>query len=520
MNMKITNTLDEKETLLSQLDNYTEAISNPYKFFEYVKILDSTTNAIIPYIMWPHLKYVIWAIYTFPLVIIAKSKQVGISWTIAGISRHKCYKLGTNVLDLSSGKDTAADLLAKSRFIDTYLPKYLQQEKEHDGTFLLSFKKTHSRILSLPSTEDAGVGQTATLVNADENEFHEYARENYGQIKPTIDAGASGVFVSTIDPTNFDSNFKVLWRGARGNKSAFKPIPGVNLVVNEGEVVGDNGFFPIFLGYDVRPGRDEGWYEATAKTYPLEWQFRAAYPKTEQEAFSPLTGRSVFDRGILAKMLTETSDPLEVRQGAINIYQRSKVGTHYIAGVDIAEGRGGDYSVLYIEGQEGLQRGLVAVIYSNQISVDLFAYMSYELLTEYFNPTVIGGADAFGNTFLNYLVNLGYSKDRIYSSDKKKEKLGYQETEYTQQKDVLELERTIRAGLKVPFKPAVLEMFAYQWADEKGKSKAEPAKGAHNDIIMAMVKSNFGFNYVSPMIGSLPIIRLAGKPTKKTFSMT
>jgi len=112
---------------------------------------------------------------------------------------------------------------------------------------------------------------------------------------------------------------------------------------------------------------------------------------------------------------------------------------------------------------------------------------------------VIGGADAFGGQFLKHLIDLGYSKGKIYCSDKKKEKLGYQETEYTQQKDVLELERQVRAGLKVPFKPAILEMFAYQWSDVKGKSKAEPAKGAHNDIVMAMVKANFGFNYYKPV---------------------
>jgi len=496
MNLSTSNTGIEVQ---EQLNEYVEAISDPYKFFSYVKILDSTSNTVIPYEMWEHLRYFIWAVYSHSLVIVLKPKQVGISWTLAAIAQHWCYKLGANVLLLSHGKDEAADLLAKSRTIYQYLPKFLQQETEHDGIFLLSFKDKHSRILSLPSTEDAGIGQTASLVICDENEFHEYARENYAAIKPTIDAGGHLVVVSTVDKTNVDSHFKTLWRLARS---------------------GDSSFFPIFFPYDVRPGRDEEWYERTKRDYPLVWQFEENYPKTEEEALSPLTGRSVFDRQVLSDMLLKVSEPLEVRQGAINIYQRSKVGTHYIAGVDIAEGRGGDYSVLYIEGQEGLQRGLVAVIYSNQISVDLFAYMSYELLTEYFNPTVIGGADAFGNTFLNYLVNLGYSKDRIYSSDKKKEKLGYQETEYTQQKDVLELERTIRAGLKVPFKPAVLEMFAYQWADEKGKSKAEPAKGAHNDIIMAMVKSNFGFNYVSPMIGSLPIIRLAGKPTKKTFSMT
>lgn len=498
-----------------QLNDYIDASINPLKFFEHIKILDSTTNAIIPYIMWPHLKYVIRAIYTFPLVIILKSKQVGISWTIAGISRHLCYKTATNVLDLSSGKDAAADLLRKSRFIDTYLPKYLQLEKEHDGTFMLSFKKKHSRILSLPSTIDAGVGQTASLINYDENEFHEYATENYGQTKPTIDAGARGVVVSTIDPTNIDSNFKILWRGARAGKEGYFPIPGVNLMVNEGEVVGENGFFPVFLGYDVRPGRDSQWYEATKKTYPLEWQFRAAYPRTEEEALSPLTGRSVFDKQRLMQLLDGATKPLELRQGATSIYLRPKIGVHYIAGADIAEGRGGDYSVLWIEGQEGLQRELCAVIHSNHINPDTFAYMSKELLSEYYSPMVIGGADAFGTTYLKYLMDLGYSKSKIYYSDKKKEKPGYQETGNTQQRDVLALEASIRAGLKIRYKPAILELFSYQWKDTRGISRAEPAAGAHNDLIMAAAKANFGFKEFGPR-GKIEPMQVTGGISKQT----
>ena len=459
-----------------QLNEYVDAINNPFAFFKHVKIMDSTTNAVIPFEMWEHLRYFIQAVFSHQLVIVLKSRQIGISWTLAGIALFYCYKLGANVLVLSKGKDESADFLHKARIIYQYLPKFLQQELEHDGTFLLSFKKTHSRIVALPSTEDAGIGQTASLVIADENEFHDFARENYAAVKPTVDAGAPMVVVSAVDKTRVDSHFKTLWRMAKSGSN----------------------FFPIFFPYNVRPGRDKEWYERTRKDYPLGWQFEQNYPLTEQEALSPLTGRSVFDRQILQKMLSEASEPLEIRQGAINIYQRPKVGTHYIAGADIAEGRGGDYSVLWIEGQD-FYRGLAAVIYSNQISVDLFAYMSYGLLLEYFSPMVIGGADAFGGSFLKYLIDMGYSKEKIYCSDKKKEKLGYQETEHTQQVDVLELERVIRAGIRVPFKPAILEMFAYQWADEKGKSKAEPARGAHNDIVMAMVKSNFGFNFYKPM---------------------
>ena len=162
----------------------------------------------------------------------------------------------------------------------------------------------------------------------------------------------------------------------------------------------------------------------------------------------------------------------------------------------MAEGRGGDYSVLWIEGKDGLSRELVAVIHSNHILPDTFAYMSYELLKEYFTPRVIGGADAFGTRFLEDLVVHGYDKGKIYRTDPKKDKLGYIESGKTREKDILELERAVRGGLKIHFIPAIKEMFAFQYNDKN--SRAEAAEGSHDDLVMAACKANFGFlNYRS-----------------------
>jgi hypothetical protein len=465
-------------------------ILDPLKFFEHVKILDATTNEIIKYEMWPHLEYVIKAIYKWQLVIVLKAKQIGISWTIGGIARHYCYKTATNVVEISSGEDQAADLLGKSKFIDSQLPSHLQQKKDNDGTFLVHYERPRSRIHTLPSTEKAGLGETGSIVFCDENEFHPYAERNWGHLKPLIDAGGHCVVVSTDDPTNINSHFKTLWRGAREGRGDFYPISGVNLMVNEGEVPGDNGFFPIFIGYDCRPGRDDDWYERTEKTYDLKWQFRAAYPRTEAEALSPITGRVVFDSATLRKLQDNALKEEEIRQGAIHIFHYPRVGIQYMAGVDMAEGRGGDYSVLWIEGRDGLSRELCAVIHSNHILPDTFAYMSHELLKEYYSPRVIGGADAFGVTFLGDLVALGYDRGKIYCSDKKREKLGYIESAKTRDKDLIEMEKTIRSGLKIHYIPAIKEFFAFQ-IGEKGRMEA--AEGSHDDLVMAACKANFGF---------------------------
>jgi len=419
-----------------------------------------------------------------------KAKQIGWSWTIAGVAVEKCSRTGANVIEISKGEDQAADLLAKSRFIEENLPKHLRHELDKDGTFLIHFKNTQSRIHTVPSTVTAGLGETASIIFPDEHEFHPYAKENWAHLKPTIDAGAQCVMGSTAEPTNIDSNFKTIWRGAREGMGNYYPIPGVNLVVNEGEVPGPNGFFPIFIGYDCRPGRDDEWYERTEKTYDLPHQFRANYPKTEEEALSPIIGRTVFDALSLQRMQSKAIKEEEIRQGAVHIFRRPQAGIQYMAGVDMAEGRGGDYSVLWIEGKDGLARELCAVIHSNRILPDIFTFMSCELLKEYFNPRVICGADAWGQMFIGDLVSHGYDKSKIYASDDKREKLGYQETAKTRDKDLLEMEKSIRGNLQIHYIPAIKEFFAFQIGDN---GRMEAAEGSHDDLVMAACKCNFGF---------------------------
>jgi len=481
--------IEVKELSIEEQIGQKIDILDPLKFFEHVKILDATTNQIIKYEMWPHLEYVIRAIYKWPLIIILKPKQVGISWTFGGIAVQWCDKTAANVIEISKGEDQAADLLAKSTFIESQLPKHLRHGKDHDGIFLVHFKKPNSRIHTVPSTITAGLGETASLAICDENEFHPYAEENWAHLKPTIDAGAHCIIGSTADPTNIDSHFKTIYRNSRKGKRGIYPIPGVNLMVNEGEVPGDNGFFPIFIGYDCRPGRDEEWYERTKKTYDLEWQFRVSYPRTEEEALSPILGRTVFDGAALQKMQQDAIKPAEIR-GSTYIYRRPEIGVQYMVGVDMAEGRGGDYSVCWIEGRRGLSRELCAVIHSNHILPDAFTFMSYELLKEYYFPRVICGADAWGQMFLGELVALNYDRGKIYCSDDKREKLGYAESTKSRPYDLVQMEKSIRGNMQIHYIPAIKEFFAFQIGDN---GRMEAAEGSHDDLVMAACKANFGF---------------------------
>jgi len=487
----------EVPNALEQIHELARVKYNPYHFFEnYVYILDSTTNRIIKYEFWEHLQFLIAAMIKYPLVLVMKSKQIGVSWTLAGIAYEDGYKTGANVLEISAGQIEAAELLDKSRKIRSYLPKFLQLELDADGAELISFKATKARIRALPSTKGAGLGQTASRVISDENDFHAEADDNYANLKPTTDAGTPYIAVTTMNGDKSESLFRTLWAGAKEMK---------------------NGFYPIFMGYDVRPGRDEKWYVKTALTYPDQYQVEKNYPRSEEEALSPRKGNAVFDVEILTKLGKECEEAPEIRPGGIHIYLKPEIGVHYIAGVDMAAGVGEANSVLWIEGQKGLQKELCAIFCSNSIHPDVFTQMSFDLLKEYFSPLVVsgGGSDSYGKRFLDGVLALGYSKSKIYCSDKKKEKLGYNETKTTQRDDVIKLEAAIRGGLRVRYKPAIMEMLSYQHKDGEVTVPA----GAKKDIVMAACKVAMARKDSSP-IGDVPTPRPRRQPPASMFRRT
>ena len=116
----------ENISVEEQIARRLECVANPLNLAKEAKILNATTSEIIQYKLWPHLTEFIRVIYNNPLIICAKSKQVGVSWTLALMALHWCYKTGTNVIELSAGEREATMLLDKSRFILDHLPPYLQ----------------------------------------------------------------------------------------------------------------------------------------------------------------------------------------------------------------------------------------------------------------------------------------------------------------------------------------------------------------------------------------------------------
>jgi len=349
---------------------------------------------------------------------------------------------------------------------------------EPDSLSQFGFQHMGSVVKALPSTVDAGIGETAGWVIHDEADFHDFFKVNLGHTLATVSDSPDRQLtaVSTIDETKTDSDFQLLHKAA---------------------MEGKNGFHPMFFSYNVRPNRDEAWLEERRKeNESTPWVVGKNYPRTIEEALSPISAQSCFKKEVLDRLWEDRLENPEMRQGFIYILCKPAVGTQYVAGVDVGEGVGLDYSVLTIVGKRGLSSEVVAVIYTNDVATDLFAYYAVELCREYFKPLLGIENNSLGVAVTNKVVELGYTN--LYSSsaeEKKKkgipvtgtEKVGWTTGEKNKQIALVELVDSVNNGsLITRFSPQIKELMEMQWV----KGKPVPAGKTHGDTVISLMLAN------------------------------
>lgn len=453
-------------------------------FLKYVYIQDPLKGRI-RLEPWPHLREGADLLQTERLVIILKARQIGWSWLVAAFGLWTAmYHEQANVLMLSIGEREAIALLRKCKFIFNNLPEYLQCEKTLDSTTQLAFAHSNGMLTALPSTEDAGRSEAATLVIADEWDFHEYAEENYAASKPTIDAGGQFVGITTRNVDRQDTFAMSVYHKAK---------------------LGHNNFKARFYGCFCRPGRDDQWYEEQAKEYST-YRLRAEYPRTEDEALTPLKELLVF-RDAIASLKAGVLKPLgpeRLSDSLASIVQRNRAavyfppnsGMRYVCGVDVAEGQGGghDYSVATIVGTKGLQHTVVAVLHRNDLRPDLFAREVYELCSQYFNPLLCYENNGLGVAFGGKMMELRYPN--LYYKDesarlKGKAGLNTSLSSYSVKGGMIaELGDMLANDLSVPCQEMVSELCVYQYVEtDSGKIRSAAPKGAHDDTVTSLAIS-------------------------------
>ena len=457
-----------------KLDELTKIAIDPLEFLKFVRIQEPGELAV-EYKLWPHLVEFYRALQTYKFIDCVKSKQIGISWALAITALREIMTIpGWSVLEISKGMVEAQELLAKSAIVYKNLPDWLKSIPEYrepnpNSTEQFGFEALGSVIQAFPSTKDAGIGKTSGRVIHDEADFHEFYLTNLSHTSATVRDSPERklVAVSTINDTKQDSDFQQHWK--RGEGSGYPEA-------------GKNGYKALFYGVFSRPDRDQTFYDQLVSEHQDRlWIVKKNYPRTVEEALSPLSATSCFKKERMEELWLGASLVHEVRQGCIHILCPPRVGTLYVAGVDVGEGLGLDYSVLTIVGRRGLSAEVAVVIYTNTLSPASFAFETDRLCREYNTPLIVIDNIGIGRAVIDKLVELGYPA--LYKM-KGKEKVGWNLTKENKRNLLIKLAERIDDGsLITRFKPQIQEMMEYQMLN----GYPEPTGRTHGDTVDALM---------------------------------
>tara|TARA_Y100000310_G_C20672937_1_gene811287 strand:- start:1111 stop:2634 length:1524 start_codon:yes stop_codon:yes gene_type:complete len=451
---------------------------SPFYFLKYCKIVEPPTatssGGVIDFTLWPHIGWILGRLHKGNNLVLLKSRQVGASYAIMLYVLWSMYKGGSLWLLFSRGETEVIELLAKARRIYQHLPEFLKLEITHSPEKELRFSN-YSAIKAFAATEAGGISFHASGIFSDEWDYHPYAARNFLNAKPAMEDGGQYIGVSTVNILEPNTLAKSIYRQAQD---------------------GINEFTPLFIPYNVRPGRDEKWYDWKRQNIPEEeiggltpeLYMAQNYPRSIQEAFTVPSTTRAFDPEALAEMKLNTRLPMskewyketDLDRNVVNIYKPFAVGNVYLAASDVGHGVGRDSSVTGVMNAKTLE--VVADIMSSSLSVDEFAYHSVKLLNHYKNPKWFPEDNEWGHSVILSAQKMGY--DNFGYQDKARTKPGW----HTQERSRYDLWGALIPAINnnqvTIYNPDGVNQFYDVIRNMENRGRIEAMSGRHDDYPM------------------------------------
>jgi hypothetical protein len=445
-------------------------------FLDYVKVLSRPQPRLgipggpSPFQKWPHVLEFAQALMDYDHIAVFKTKQAGFSTTITAYAVWQfLFHHGANILNFSSGQSEANALLSKARYVYKHLPGSWIKTLDIDSRTEMVLNEKESRIVAFPSTQDAGIGETATLAVQDERDFHEFQDLNFANVQPTIERVKGQIVLgSTPDKTKGLTGFRQIVKGA--------PENGWHLLVWPWTVVGE---------------RDQAWWDETFRTVPTtekmspELYMEQNYWSTLSEGLAPARTQSAFDHDALKGMEQDQKRVVE-KIGLFAVYQRAKLGHRYVCGTDSSHGVGLDHAVSVILDPE---TGYVcADLMEKTVSPEELAVQTYKVLQTY-EDFLWGIEDnEWGVLVVRAALDAGCPPAKIFhrKSSRNVRKIGWHTDSKSRYVLWGELIEAVNAGhITIPNPLGVAQMYqVIRNSDQDGRIEAQI--GGHDDYATAL----------------------------------
>ncbi len=367
---------------------------------------------------------------------------------------------------------TAREMLARVTLMLENLPFFLQPGTKALNKGSIEFSN-NSRIIAAATSGSSIRGMSINLLFLDEFAFVENDATFYTSTYPVISSGKDTKVIITSTANGIGNVFHKIWEGAMQKT---------------------NNFHPFRVDWWDVPGRDEKWKEETiANTSQI--QFDQEFGNT---FFG--TGDTLIDAETLLKLRAKA--PIQVKGDAF-IYEEAVKGHEYVMCVDVAKGRGQDYSTFNVIDISARPFKQVAVYRNNTISPILFPDFIYKFAKAYNNAYVVVEANDQGQVVCNGLYyDLEYENLHVESAVKASG-LGTEMTRKVKRigcssfKDLLENNK-----IEIVDEQTILEISTFE---AKGQS-FEATQGNHDDLVMNFVM--FGYFAGTQYFGEMTDINL------------
>jgi len=339
----------------------------------WVWIEDKEHHGAIPLKLWPSQRAIIQQLTDDMLLILLKTRQVGLTWLCAALVLWLAIK---NILHLtviiSYGETHAIEFMDRVYFILDRLPPWMIPTMSAHTRQVLEFKtgNLRSTIKSMPTIEMGAESKTPNLLIIDEAHTIRDVGSIYGASLPGIEQ-AKGRVVIIANSVRGGSG----WGWIRDTYTASRD--------------GKNTFKRIFLPWTAHPGRPTDFRERMIASGMDEIDVAEHYPANEAEALAAASGgyfgdtlarHKDFADGIRGHLQLVKGSKIEVefledKHGPVRIWRYpyelvdgwdETYWTHkYAIGSDVSEGLGQTFSTGYVI--DRTRDEFVAKIKSNRV---------------------------------------------------------------------------------------------------------------------------------------------------------
>jgi len=443
-----------------KLSEYKKCMKDPAYFCKkYVKVIH-LDRGLVPFDLYPYQEQMFKHFEDNRFSIVLACRQSGKSISSVGyLLWYALFHPEKTIAVLANKGATAREMLQRVTLMLENLPFFLQPGCKALNKGSIEFSN-NSRIVAAATSGSSIRGMSVNLLFLDEFAFVENAAEFYTSTYPVVSSGKDTKVIITSTANGIGNTYHKIWEGAVQKVNEYKP-------------------FRVDW-WDV-PGRDEKWKKQTiANTSQI--QFDQEFGNTFYG-----TGNTLIEGQTLLDL--RAREPISLLEGGfMKVYEQPRKDHEYIMTVDVAQGRGQDYSTFTLFDVSVRPFRQVARYRNNQMSPILYPNILYKYATLYNEAYVV-----IENNDQGMMVCVGLYQDLEYEnihleSAVKANAIGIRMDKKVKRIGCSGIKDMIEGGkLDIVDEETIMEISTFV---SKGTS-FEASDGNHDDLMMNLVM--FGY---------------------------